>query len=52
MRNSVGSIRKNMLALIEKIDEVEGVVLEDEGMLEAHREAIADKWQRVESRYV
>ena len=41
-----------MLALIEKIDEVEGVVLEDEGMLEAHREAIADKWQRVESRYV
>ena len=46
---SIDSIRKNVLTLIEKIDEVEGVVLEDEGLLEAHRCAIADKWQRLES---
>ena len=52
LRTSVGSIRKNMLALIEKIDEVEGVVLEDEGMLEAHWKAIAGKWQRIESSYL
>lgn len=49
LRISVNSVRKNVLTLIEKIDEVEGVVLEDDGLLEAHRCAIADKWQRLES---
>ena len=49
LRISINSIRKNVLTLIEKIDEVEGVVLEDDGLLEAHRCAIADKWQRLES---
>lgn len=49
LRTSIDSVRKNVLTLIEKIDEVEGVVLEDEGLLEAHRCAIADKWQRLES---
>ena len=49
LRISINSVRKNMLTLIEKIDEVEGVVLEDDGLLEAHRCAIADKWQRLES---
>ncbi|MDY4691448.1 hypothetical protein ACQQ9Y_06680 [Atopobiaceae bacterium SGI.236] len=49
LRISINSVRKNVLTLIEKIDEVEGVVLEDDGLLEAHRCAIADKWQRLES---
>lgn len=49
LRISIDSVRKNVLTLIEKIDEVEGVVLEDDGLLEAHRCAIADKWQRLES---
>lgn len=49
LRTSIDSVRKNVLTLIEKIDEVEGVVLEDEGLLEAHRCAIADKWERLES---
>ena len=49
LRISINSVRKNVLTLIEKIDEVEGVVLEDDGQLEAHRCAIADKWQRLES---
>lgn len=49
LRISINSVRKNVLTLIEKIDEVEGVVLEDDGLLEAHRRAIADKWQRLES---
>ena len=49
LRTSIDSVRKNVLTLIEKVDEVEGVVLEDEGLLEAHRCAIADKWQRLES---
>lgn len=49
LRTSIDSVRKNVLTLIEKINEVEGVVLEDEGLLEAHRCAIADKWQRLES---
>ena len=49
LRISINSFRKNVLTLIEKIDEVEGVVLEDDGLLEAHRCAIADKWQRLES---
>ena len=49
LRISIDSVRKNVLTLIEKLDEVEGVVLEDEGLLEAHRCAIADKWQRLES---
>lgn len=49
LRISINSVRKNVLTLIEKIDEVEGVVLEDDGLLEAHGCAIADKWQRLES---
>ena len=49
LRTSIDSVRKNVLTLIEKLDEIEGVVLEDEGLLEAHRCAIADKWQRLES---
>ena len=49
LRISINSVRKNVLTLIEKIDEVEGVGLEDDGLLEAHRCAIADKWQRLES---
>ena len=49
LRISINSVRKNVLTLIEKIDEVEGVVLKDDGLLEAHRCAIADKWQRLES---
>ncbi len=49
LRISINSVRKNVLTLIEKIDEVEGVVLEDDGLLEAHRCVIADKWQRLES---
>ena len=49
LRISINSVRKNVLTLIEKIDEVEGVVLEDDGLLEAHRCAIAEKWQRLES---
>ena len=49
LRISINSVRKNVLTLIEKIDEVEGVVLEDDGLLEAHRCALADKWQRLES---
>lgn len=49
LRISINSVRKNVLTLIEKIDEVEGVVLEDDGLLEAHRCAIADKWQRLEN---
>lgn len=49
LRISINSVRKNVLTLIEKIDEVEGVVLEDDGLLEVHRCAIADKWQRLES---
>ena len=49
LRISINSVRKNVLTLIEKIDKVEGVVLEDDGLLEAHRCAIADKWQRLES---
>ena len=49
LRTSIDSVRKNVLTLIEKLDEIEGVVLEDEGLLEAHRCAIAEKWQRLES---
>lgn len=49
LRTSIDSVRKNVLTLIKKIEEVEGVVLEDEGLLEAHRCAIADKWQRLEN---
>lgn len=49
LRISINSVKKNVLTLIEKIDEVEGVVLEDDGLLEAHRCAIADKWLRLES---
>lgn len=52
LRASIDSVRKNVLTLIEKIDEVEGVVLEDEGLLEAHRSVIADKWKRLENHQI